>query len=245
MHIHSPLLYLLSLACLAKCAAFYPFHSAVSPNLTATHPSILLPRYGMASLNTTKPKPRKGRIRLGPKRLFWIPTTTKRRKTRSKVGRTSFIFERSPSPSGGPDARPTPEPTGEPSPSKTVHITDEKDFSLISPNQSGGTFFVHCTSSTLEHNMSCFLEYISSAEADGVAYCVPGSRSSGSTSCSNTFPPGFITAAAFKRADDNTFVQVQIYSDFSSFVVCDLLGDGLHGPFKVRQGRSFRRGRTV
>lgn len=41
------------------------------------------------------------------------------------------------------DTRPTPEPTGDPSPSTTVHIADENNFSLLTPNKPGGMRFSH------------------------------------------------------------------------------------------------------
>jgi hypothetical protein len=47
-----------------------------------------------------------------------------------------------------------------------------------------------------------YAELISEAESDAVAYCTAGS------SCSKSFPEGFIRAAAVKTAEDNSYIQV-------------------------------------
>ncbi|ETW77728.1 hypothetical protein HETIRDRAFT_420570 [Heterobasidion irregulare TC 32-1] len=82
------------------------------------------------------------------------------------------------------DTRPTPQPTGDPSPSTTVHINSEQDFSLLLPDTPG--------------------ELISDAEADGVSFCAPGSTD---PHCAKTFPDGFVRAAAISRSDDGAWIQ--------------------------------------
>ncbi|RDB14970.1 hypothetical protein Hypma_016177 [Hypsizygus marmoreus] len=119
--------------------------------------------------------------------------------------------KRSPSPADGIDIRPTPEPTGDPSPTRTVHVTDQSNFSLLVPNTPG--------------------ELISDAESDGVSYCSPGAKSSSET-CSNALPAGFITAAAVNHSDDGAYVQVTGCIDPSKFPNIDPKDAG--GQFDVR-----------
>jgi hypothetical protein len=49
-------------------------------------------------------------------------------------------------------------------------------------------------------------ELVSDAEMDAITYCTPGSSGD---SCENRMmPDGFITAASFARAEDNSWIQV-------------------------------------
>ncbi|KAI0248000.1 hypothetical protein BJV78DRAFT_1240972 [Lactifluus subvellereus] len=92
------------------------------------------------------------------------------------------------------DLRPTPEPTGEPSVRTTVFISNEKDFALLLPTRPG--------------------ELVSDAEMDAEAFCAPGSSN---YLCQNRMPDGFITAASFESADDNSWIQVTGCLDASKF----------------------------
>ncbi|KAH8985763.1 hypothetical protein EDB86DRAFT_2809999 [Lactarius hatsudake] len=82
------------------------------------------------------------------------------------------------------DTRPTPQATGEPSALTTVFINNEKDFALLLPRPG---------------------ELVSTAESDAQSFCTPGSSSGG---CQNIMSDGFITASAFQRAEDNSWIQV-------------------------------------
>ena len=103
------------------------------------------------------------------------------------------------------DTKPTPEPTGFPSAQTTVFINSEKDFALLLPKVPGGMFeFVLPTRPSARPTLSS--ELVSDAEMDAIAYCTPGSHDS--DLCENRMPDGFITAASFARADDDSWIQV-------------------------------------
>ncbi|OBZ65617.1 hypothetical protein A0H81_14428 [Grifola frondosa] len=98
---------------------------------------------------------------------------------------------------------PTPAPTGDSSPSTTVHITDEHDFTLLLPNRPGGRW--HSKSLRRVLTRLTRAELISDAENDGVAFCTPAS-----SSCPQRMQDGFIRAAAVAHADDGSWVQVRL-----------------------------------
>ena len=103
------------------------------------------------------------------------------------------------------DTRPTPQPTGEPSVLTTVFINSEKDFALLLPRP-GGTFascFFFFFGAPQTNSM--MLELVSDAESDAQSFCTPGSSSG---DCQKVMPDGFITASAFQRAEDDSWIQV-------------------------------------
>ncbi|KAK0458826.1 uncharacterized protein EV420DRAFT_1540743 [Desarmillaria tabescens] len=77
---------------------------------------------------------------------------------------------------------PTPAPTGPSSSETTVHITDTSDFAILVPRSAN--------------------ESVSSSENDAIAYCSSGS------SCSNTLPDGFITAAKVYTSSEGSYIQI-------------------------------------
>lgn len=113
--------------------------------------------------------------------------------------------KRSPTPAEPANAAPTPEPTGVPSGSKTVHITDQTNFSLIAPKDSTGKRMLQAHL----HAMTSFIvELVSDAENDGETFCSPGASGDDQVDCSNRLPEGSITAAAVYTSPDNAFTQV-------------------------------------
>jgi hypothetical protein len=135
---------------------------------------------------------------------------------------SSHVSKRSSTPAEGLDTRPTPPPTGDPSPTTTVHITDESDFSLIVPGDPQGIFVWFLQSCNLLDFLSR-QELISEAEEDGVSFCTAGSSSSG---CSRRFNDGFVTAAAIRRSDDGAYIQVGFPCSSSSYrIIVNRLSD--------------------
>ncbi|KAF9460160.1 hypothetical protein BDZ94DRAFT_1324242 [Collybia nuda] len=139
------------------------------------------------------------------KALWLLSGTTDRLETRQPSNPTV----KSPTAIQPRNNSPTPAPTGDPSPDTTIHITDEKNFALIAPQNPQ--------------------ERISDAEADGIAFCTSGAASS--DHCSRTLPDGFITAAAVERSDDGAWVQVTGCINRSKFSMSES-DDG--GQFDVR-----------
>ncbi|THH18185.1 hypothetical protein EW146_g2756 [Bondarzewia mesenterica] len=66
------------------------------------------------------------------------PPFLKNRPYATNTKETEYLGRRSASETADLDTRPTPQPTGDPSPSTTVHINNEQDFSLLLPNNPGG-----------------------------------------------------------------------------------------------------------
>ncbi|KIY71045.1 hypothetical protein CYLTODRAFT_435415 [Cylindrobasidium torrendii FP15055 ss-10] len=80
--------------------------------------------------------------------------------------------------------KPTPSPTGPDVDETTIHITSTTDFALLAPRTNELT--------------------IGNSENEAVAFCHPGSTGV----CTQTFPEGFVTAAAMETADDGSYIQI-------------------------------------
>lgn len=53
--------------------------------------------------------------------------------------------------------------------------------------------------------MHVMIELVSTSESDAQSFCTPGSSSS---DCQKVMPDGFITASAFQKAEDDSWIQV-------------------------------------
>jgi len=80
--------------------------------------------------------------------LHWLSSRSDTPRDKQKV--PNAAVKRIPTPATPANSRATPAPTGDPSPLTTVHITDEKNFSLLAPKNSHGMPTLHlnaCSSS--------------------------------------------------------------------------------------------------
>jgi hypothetical protein len=95
-------------------------------------------------MNISKALNSSRQVRPEAKQSYWSPPSAFG--LQAKLQTSSHVSKRSPIPAEGLDTRPTPPPTGDPSPTTTVQIFDEKDFSLISPGNPQGVFvwFLQC-----------------------------------------------------------------------------------------------------
>lgn len=105
-----------------------------------------------------------------------------------------------------PDARATPAPTGDPSPLRTIHIFDDKNFSLLAPQDP------KLRTRAMKEIGTRSAESISDAESDAVSYCSPGAAAAGAT-CPKVLPDGFIAASSLKRSPDNAWIQARSSQD--------------------------------
>jgi hypothetical protein len=145
---------------------------------------------------------------------FWKDPDVSPSRTRHSVTKTKTGVLRLQSRQDAPttsdrdlDTRPTPEPTGIPSLQTTVHINSDMDIALLLPRTPGGMFGFCSGHEVRDANQHTFSsELVSEAEEDGIAYCTPGNASN---LCEDrVMPDGFITAASFARAADDSWIQV-------------------------------------
>ena len=197
-----PCVFLL-LATLSRCAVPYDpaRFPAISYDLHPYRATLLARMHNSTASDRTTPKAAKDQAQ--PRSSNASSTRYLPHATRSQ-GKNQPA-RRAPTETLDVDTRPTPQPTGDPSPSTTVHINSEQDFSLLLPDTPGGTSCVRHRADRADIRYPAATELISDAEADGVSFCAPGSTD---PHCAKTFPDGFVRAAAISRSDDGAWIQV-------------------------------------